>query len=112
MSLSRIRCSACKKRIPDHKPDLILRNLDAGGQPRYYHTRCGGAAYAAAMEKPSVYQLTVRHVEEVANCWPARPHVRCSLLRASSGSMSETPEHNRIAEELGVVRGEGHRGEP
>ncbi len=65
---SKIRCAACKKRIPDHEPDLVLRNLDnAGGPPRYFHTRCGAAAYAAVMDSPSLYRLTVRHVEEVAN---------------------------------------------
>jgi hypothetical protein len=66
MSRSRIKCAACKKRIPNHEPDLILRDLD-GGRPRYFHTRCGSAAYAVAAENPSAYLLTVRHVEEVAN---------------------------------------------
>ncbi len=62
---SRIRCASCGKRIRDHEPDLVLRNLDdEGGRPRFYHTRCGGAAYAAATDGPSVYVLTVRHVEE------------------------------------------------
>jgi hypothetical protein len=64
---SRIRCAACKKRIPDHEPDLILRGLENGGRPRYFHTRCGEAAYAAVMNEPSLYRLTVRHVEEAAN---------------------------------------------
>ena len=67
MSRSRIKCAACKKRIPDHEPDLILQDLDGGGRRRYFHTRCGDAAYTAAAEKPSLYRLTVRHVEEVAN---------------------------------------------
>ncbi len=66
-NVSKVRCSACKKRIADHEPDLILRDLENGGRPRYFHTRCGEAAYAAAMNEPSVYRLTVRHVEEVAN---------------------------------------------
>ena len=61
------QCTACKKRIRDHEPDLILRDLENGGRPRYYHTRCGGAAYATATEQPSVYRLTVRHVAGVAN---------------------------------------------
>ncbi len=63
---SKIRCAACKKMILDHEPDLILRNLDnaGGGRPRYFHTRCGAAAYAAVMDSPSLYRLTVRHVEE------------------------------------------------
>lgn len=67
MSRSRIKCAACKKRIPDHEPDLILQDLENEGRLRYFHTRCGDAAYKAAAEKPSAYLLTVRHVEEVAN---------------------------------------------
>jgi hypothetical protein len=67
MSQSRIKCAACNKNIHDHEPDLILWDLDNGGQPRYFHTRCGNAAYTVAAEKPSLYRLTVRHVEEVAN---------------------------------------------
>ncbi len=66
MSRSRIKCAACKKRIPDHEPDLILQDLD-GGPPRYFHTRCGNAAYTVVAENPSAYLLTVRRVEEVAN---------------------------------------------
>ncbi len=64
---SKIRCSACKKRIPDHEPDLVLRDLEGAIKPRYFHTRCGEAAYTAVTENPSAYLLTVRHVEEVAN---------------------------------------------
>ena len=64
---SKIKCASCKKRIPDHEPDIILRDLENGGRARYFHTRCGEAAYTAAMDEPSVYRLTVRHVEEVAN---------------------------------------------
>ncbi len=67
MSRSRIKCAACKKRIPNHEPDLILQDLDGGGSPRYFHTRCGDAAYTAAAKTPSAYLLTVRHVEEMAN---------------------------------------------
>ncbi len=67
MSRTKNKCTACKKRIPDHEPDIILRGLENGGRPRYYHTRCGEAAYTVAMDEPSVYRLTVRHVEEVAN---------------------------------------------
>jgi hypothetical protein len=61
-----IRCAACQKRIRDHEPDLILQDLD-GGKKRYFHTRCGGAAYAAVAEKLGAYRLTVRHIEEMAN---------------------------------------------
>ncbi len=64
---SKVRCAACKKRIPDHEPDLILRDLENEAPPRYFHTRCGEAAYTAVTENPSAYLLTVRHVEEVAN---------------------------------------------
>ncbi len=64
---SKTKCAACGRRIRDHEPDLVLRDLDNGGRARYFHTRCGGAAYAAVMDSPSVYALTVRHVEEVAN---------------------------------------------
>ncbi len=65
---NRIKCSSCGGRIRPHEPDLILRDLDnAGGRPRYFHTRCGAAAYAAVMDSPSLYRLTVRHVEGVVN---------------------------------------------
>jgi hypothetical protein len=67
MSQYSIKCASCGGRIPENEPDLILHDLDNGGRPRYYHTRCGGAAYTAAAEKPTLYRLTVRHVEEVAN---------------------------------------------
>ena len=67
MSRSRIKCAACKKRVLDHEPDLLLEDLDKGGRSRYFHTRCGDAAYTAVTENPSFYCLTVRHVEEVAN---------------------------------------------
>jgi hypothetical protein len=61
-----IRCAACEKRIRAHEPDLILQDLD-GGPQRFFHTRCGGAAYAAVTEKLGAYRLTVRHVEAEAN---------------------------------------------
>ena len=62
-----IRCAACQKRIRAHEPDLILQDLDGGGEQRFFHTRCGGAAYAAVTEKLGAYRLTVRHVEAEAN---------------------------------------------
>ncbi len=47
---------------------LVARaHPDAGGPPRYFHTRCGDAAYAVVMNEPNLYRLTVRHVEEVTN---------------------------------------------
>jgi hypothetical protein len=67
MSRPRVKCAHCKRRVGNHEPDLVLRDLDSVGKPRYFHTTCGHAAYAAAAAKPSVYHLTVRHVEAVAN---------------------------------------------
>jgi len=61
-----IRCTACEKRIRAHEPDLILQDL-SGGPQRFFHTRCGGAAYAAVTENLGAYRLTVRHVEAEAN---------------------------------------------
>jgi hypothetical protein len=66
MSRPKIRCSACRKRIPDHEPDVMLRRLD-GGVRRYYHTRCTRAALELVAETPAVWRMTVCHVEEMAN---------------------------------------------
>jgi hypothetical protein len=66
MSRSRMKCAACKKRIPDHEPDVVLRSLD-GERQRYYHTRCTGAALELVTEVPQAWLMTVRHIEEVAN---------------------------------------------
>lgn len=67
-SQTRIKCAACGKRVRGHEPDLILEDLeDDGGRLRYFHTRCGAAAYAAAAQKPSAYVLTVRHVVGIMN---------------------------------------------
>jgi hypothetical protein len=66
---SKVKCAACGKRIRDHEPDLVLRNLDdESARPRYFHTRCGAAAYAVAIDAdPALWRMTVRHVEEMAN---------------------------------------------
>ncbi len=63
---SKIKCAACKKRIPNHEPDVMLRRLD---QPlvRYYHTRCTEAALDRVAGAPDVWLMTVRHIDEVAN---------------------------------------------
>jgi hypothetical protein len=61
-----LRCAACKKRIPDHEPDVVLRRLD-GEQRRYYHTRCTGAALELVTKTPDAWRMTVRHIEEMAN---------------------------------------------
>jgi hypothetical protein len=66
MSQSRIKCAACKKRIPESEPDVMLRQLDSNLR-RYYHTRCTGAALQLAADAPDVWVMSVRHVEELAN---------------------------------------------
>jgi hypothetical protein len=65
MSRPKIKCAACKKRMPDHEPDVVLRRLEGGGH-RYYHTRCTGAALALVIEAPEAWRMAVRHVEEMA----------------------------------------------
>jgi hypothetical protein len=62
----KIRCAACKKRIPDHEPDVEVRRLDSE-QRRYYDTRCTSAALQLVTEAPDVWVMSVRHVEEMAN---------------------------------------------
>jgi hypothetical protein len=62
----KIRCAACKRRIPDHEPDVELRRLD-DEQRRYYHTRCTSAALLLVTDAPDVWVMSVRHVEELAN---------------------------------------------
>jgi hypothetical protein len=54
--------------VRGHEPDLILQDLD-GGPQRFFHTRCGGAAYAAVTENlgGGGYLLTVRHIEVEEN---------------------------------------------
>jgi hypothetical protein len=66
MSRPRIRCAACKKRIPESEPDVELRCLD-NEQRRYYHTRCTSAALELVAGAPEVWIMSVRHVEEMAN---------------------------------------------
>jgi hypothetical protein len=62
----KIRCAACKKRIPDHEPDVEVSRLDSE-QRRYYHTRCTSAALQVVAEAPDVWLMAVRHIEEMAN---------------------------------------------
>ncbi len=64
--VTRLRCAACKKPIPDHEPDLVLRKLGSE-KLRYYHTGCGGAAQRRILEDPDVWHITVRHVHEEMN---------------------------------------------
>jgi hypothetical protein len=66
MSRPGTKCAACKKRIPDHEPDVMLRRLE-GDLRRYYHTRCTGAALELVTEASEAWLMTVRHIEEVAN---------------------------------------------
>jgi hypothetical protein len=66
MSRPEIKCAACKKRIPDSEPDVLLRRLD-DERRRYYHTRCTGAALELVTNAQKAWLMTVRHVEERAN---------------------------------------------
>lgn len=66
-SSKKIRCASCGGTIRKHEPDLILRDLKNAGPSRYFHTRCGEAAYTKVMSGPGLYRMTVRHVEEAAN---------------------------------------------
>ena len=66
----KVRCSACGKRVRDHEPDVVLRNMDEENpRPRYFHTACGPAAIdiVASAAEPAVWRLTVRSVEGGAN---------------------------------------------
>lgn len=63
----KIKCAACKKRIPDHEPDLVLEDLSRGSKPRFYHERCTPAACEKASERPGVYVLTQRYVDVARN---------------------------------------------
>jgi hypothetical protein len=62
-----IRCASCVRRIREHQTDVALEDLAGGGKRRYFHERCGGAAYALAMRYPAVYFLTVRHADMARN---------------------------------------------
>ena len=64
---TKIRCTACKQKIRGYEPDILLEDMSEGGKPRYFHERCAGAAYAAAAERPRLYRLVVRHVDEGVN---------------------------------------------
>ncbi len=66
MSRSKAKCAACKKRIPDHEPDVMLERFDSERR-RYYHTRCTSAALELVTEAPDVWIMSVRRVEELAN---------------------------------------------
>ncbi len=66
MSRSKIKCAACKKRIPESDPDVMLRRLDAE-RVRYYHTRCTEAALELVAGAPEAWLMTVRHVDEALN---------------------------------------------
>jgi len=63
MSRPKIKCAACKKRIPDSEPDVLLRRLD-DERRRYYQTRCTGAALELVTKAQKAWLMTVRHVEE------------------------------------------------
>ncbi len=62
----RIKCSSCKQKIARSEPDLILRDAD-DDKVRYYHVGCGSDAVAKVAQRPGVYFLTHRFIDEEAN---------------------------------------------
>ncbi len=66
MKPTKTKCAACKKKIPESEPDVMLRRADQD-RWRYYHTRCTEAALELVSEAPEVWLMTVRHVESVLN---------------------------------------------
>lgn len=60
------RCAACGKRIREHQTDLEVLEASTG-KVRYYHERCGGAAYAAAKARGVAWLCTVREVDASRN---------------------------------------------
>jgi hypothetical protein len=74
VSRSRIRCAACKKRIPASEPDLILRRVSEDDPTvsilrLAFHERCKDAALERATSEatPALWVLTHHNVEAVAN---------------------------------------------
>lgn len=61
-----LRCASCGKRIREHQTDLEVLEA-ASGSVRYYHERCGEAAYAAAHAKGGAWLCTVREVDASRN---------------------------------------------
>ncbi len=56
-----IRCPACKKRVRDHQPDVVITDVSTGRQ-HVYHTAmtCMEEAFAAAFAPGKVYHFAVR----------------------------------------------------
>ncbi len=72
MSRPRLKCAACKKRIPNHEPDLILRRMADSDPTRatltlLYHERCKNAALSRAAGDPALWRMTHRHIDPEAN---------------------------------------------
>lgn len=61
-----IRCASCKKEIPDHESDVVLRRADTEERV-FFHTSCAGGAMAMVMLEPDVWLMTVRHVDASRN---------------------------------------------
>jgi hypothetical protein len=72
MSRPRTKCAACKKRIPESEPDLILRRMSEEDPTvstlrLAFHERCKDAALERATDTPALWVMTHRYVEEMAN---------------------------------------------
>jgi len=69
-SRTRVKCSACGRRIPSSEPDITLRRLDSE-RMRYYHQKqsCMQAAlgFVEGHEEPDVWVMTTRSVNAEAN---------------------------------------------
>ncbi len=65
-TLKRSTCASCRKKIARSEPDLVLRD-DATGAVGYYHIGCGAEAVAKVAQRPGVYFLTHRFIDEEAN---------------------------------------------
>ncbi len=64
---SKIRCASCNKKVGRHEPDIVLVDI-ATGEKRFYHERCGPAAYSAAFAaRPAVVRVVHRYADPEAN---------------------------------------------
>ena len=68
MSRSKVpRCASCGQKIRSYEPDLLLEDYRTGRE-RFYHTRCGEAAFTAVEDSPpGLYRITRRYVDASRN---------------------------------------------
>ena len=70
---TRPRCAGCKRLIPAHEPDLLVRKLSEEN-PRLvaltvrFHERCAPAAVDYITERPAaMYRITHRYIDGERN---------------------------------------------